>query len=191
MSYNADKCATLLSPPSGKKKRKVNFTLEVKGKKRKSTENLSVLSKAAHSESPKHHAANIIHHVEETSEQCASDFNLSSQIIDSGNPLLGNFEGLDDQKQHYETTIKSLNEKTNSLEIQVRNLETKLNQPMYEKVLASMKNVHFMQTLIKLSCSMCYMLRLLHWLGDVLIMPKTRRLDDLKIHEKNIGLILN
>ena len=137
MSYNADKCATLLSPPSSKKKRKVNFTLEVKGKKRKSTENLSVLSKAAHSESPKHHAANIIHHVEETSEQCASDFNLSSQIIDSGNPLLGNFEGLDDQKQHYETTIKSLNEKTNSLEIQVRNLETKLNQPMYEKVLAS------------------------------------------------------
>ena len=56
MGYNADKHATLLSPPSGKRKRKLNFTLEVKGKKRKSTENLPVLPKAAHSESTKHHA---------------------------------------------------------------------------------------------------------------------------------------
>ena len=56
MGYNADKRATLLSPPSGKRKRKLNFTLEVKGKKRKSTENLSVLPKAAHSESTKHAA---------------------------------------------------------------------------------------------------------------------------------------
>ena len=48
-----------------------------------------------------------------------------------------NFEGLDNQKQHYEATIKSLNEKINSLEIQVYKLETKLNQPMYEKLLAS------------------------------------------------------
>ena len=133
---NADKRATLLSPPSGKRKRKLNLTLEVEGKKRKSTENLPVPPKAAHSESTKHHAAEIVY--EETSEQCASDyFNLSSQIIDSGDNPLENFEGLDDQKQHYEATIKSLNEKINSLEIQVHNLETKLNQPMYEKLLAS------------------------------------------------------
>ena len=59
MGYNADKRATLLSPPSGKRKRKPNFTLEIKGKKRKSTENLSVLSKAAHSESTKYHPAEI------------------------------------------------------------------------------------------------------------------------------------
>ena len=88
MDYNADKLATLLSFPSGKRKRKLNFTLELKGKKRKITENLSVLPKAAHSESTKH--------ASETSEQCASDFNLSSQITDSGEPLLENFEGLDD-----------------------------------------------------------------------------------------------
>ena len=49
---------------------------------------------------------------------CFSDFNLSSQIIDSGDPPLENFEGLDDQKQHYEATIKSFNEKINSLELQ-------------------------------------------------------------------------
>ena len=54
MGYNADKYATLLSPSSGKRKRKLIFTLEVKGKKRKCTENLSVLPKAAHSESTKH-----------------------------------------------------------------------------------------------------------------------------------------
>ena len=58
MGYNADKLATLLSP-SGKRKRKLNFTVEVKGKKRKSTENSSVLPKAAHSESTKH-AAEIV-----------------------------------------------------------------------------------------------------------------------------------
>ena len=78
-----------------------------------------MLPKAAHSESTKH-AAEIVY--EETSEQCASDFNLSSQIIDSGDPPLENFERLDDQKQHYEATIKSLNEKINSLEIQGYNL---------------------------------------------------------------------
>ena len=88
MDYNADKLATLLPFPSGKRKRKLNFTLELKGKKRKITENLSVLPKAAHSESTKH--------ASETSEQCASDFSLSSQITDSGEPLLENFEGLDD-----------------------------------------------------------------------------------------------
>ena len=104
MGYNADKRATLLSPPWGKRKRKLNFTLEVKGKKRKSTENLSVFPKAAHSESTKHAA--------ETSEQCASDFDLSSQIIDSGDPLLEYFEGLDDQKQHYEATIKKFERKS-------------------------------------------------------------------------------
>ena len=129
LSYNADKRATMLSPPSGKRERKLNFTLEVKGKKRKSTENLSALPKAAHSESTKHAA--------ETSEQCASDFNLSSQISDSGDPLLENFEGLDDQKQHYEATIKNLKEKVNSLEMQGYKFETKSNQPMYEKLLAS------------------------------------------------------
>ena len=48
---------------------------------------------------------------EESSEQCASDFNISSQIIDSGDPPLKNFERPDDQKQHYEATIKSLDEK--------------------------------------------------------------------------------
>ena len=84
MGYNADKRATFLSPPSGKRKRKLNVSLEVKGKKRKSTENLSVLPKAAHSESTKHAA--------ETSDQCASDFNLPSKIIDSGDPPLENFE---------------------------------------------------------------------------------------------------
>ena len=104
MGYNAEKRATLLTPPSGKRKRKANFTLEMKGKKRKSIKNLLVLPKAAHSESTKHHPA-------ETSEQRASDFNLSSQIIDSGNPPLENFEGLDDQKQYYEAANKSLNEK--------------------------------------------------------------------------------
>ena len=57
MGYNADKHAKLLSPPSGKRKRKLNFTLKVKSKNRKSTENLSVLPKAAHSESTKQHAA--------------------------------------------------------------------------------------------------------------------------------------
>ena len=114
MSYNADKSATLLSPPSGKRKRKLNFTLEVKSKKRKSTENLSVLPKAAYSESIKHAA--------ETSEQCSSDFNLSSQIIDSGDPPLENCERLNDQKQHYEAIIKNLKEKLNSLEMQVCNL---------------------------------------------------------------------
>ena len=36
-----------------------------------------------------------------------------------------------------------------------------------------MKNVDFIQTLIKLNCSMCYILRLHNSLGDVLIMPKT------------------
>ena len=56
MGYNADKDATLLSPPSGKRKRKLNFTLEVKGKERKSTETSSVFAKAAHSESTKHAA---------------------------------------------------------------------------------------------------------------------------------------
>ena len=50
MGCNADTRATLLSLSSDKRKRKLNFTLEVKGKKRKSTENLSVLPKAAHSE---------------------------------------------------------------------------------------------------------------------------------------------
>ena len=135
MGYNADKCATLLSPPSGKRKRKLNFILEVKGKKRNSTKNLSVLPKAAHSESAKHGA--------ETSEQCASDFNLSSQITDSGVPLLENFEGPDDQKQHYEAAIKNLKEKVNSLKIQMYNLETKLNQPMYEKLLASDEKCRF------------------------------------------------
>ena len=114
MSYNADKRARLLSPPLGKRKRKLNFTLEVKAKKRKSTENLSVLPKAAHSESTKHAA--------ETPEQCASDFNLSSQIIDSGDPPSENCEVLDDQKQHYEATIKNLEEKINSLGMQVYNL---------------------------------------------------------------------
>ena len=109
MVYNAEKRATSLSPPSGKRKRKANFTLEIKGKKRKSIENLSVLPKAAHSESTKHHPAEIVY--KETSEKCASDFNLSSQIIDSGNPPLETFEGLDDQKQHYEATNTSLNEK--------------------------------------------------------------------------------
>ena len=59
MGYNADKLATLLSPPSGKRKRKLNFTVEVKGKKRKSTENSSVFPKAAHSKSTKH-AAEIV-----------------------------------------------------------------------------------------------------------------------------------
>ena len=73
----------------------------------------------------------------------------------------------------------------------MHNLETKLNQPVYEKLLASDKNVHFIQTLIELNCSLSYMLRLLHWLGDVLIMSKTRRLDDLKLHEKKLGLMLN
>ena len=68
MGYNADKRATVLSTSSGKRKRKVNFTLEVKAKK-KSTENLPVLPKAAHSESNKHHAAEIVD--EETSKQCA------------------------------------------------------------------------------------------------------------------------
>ena len=57
MGYNANKLATL--SPSGKRKRKLNFTVEVKGKKRKSTENSSVLPKAAHSESTKH-AAEIV-----------------------------------------------------------------------------------------------------------------------------------
>ena len=33
MGYNADKRETLLSLPSGKRKRKLNFTIEVKGKK--------------------------------------------------------------------------------------------------------------------------------------------------------------
>ena len=112
-----------------KRKRKLNFTLEIKGKKRKSTKNFSVLSKAAHSESTKHAA--------EASEQCASDFNLSSQITDSGDPFLENFEGLDDQKQPYKATIKYLKEKIHSLKMQVYNLETKLNQPMYEKLLVS------------------------------------------------------
>ena len=112
-----------------KRKRKLNFTLEIKGKKRKSTKNFSVLSKAAHSESTKHAA--------EVSEQCASDFNLSSQITDSGDPFLENFEGLDDQKQPYKATIKYLKEKIYSLKMQVYNLETKLNQPMYEKLLVS------------------------------------------------------
>ena len=129
MGYNADKRATLLSPPSGKRKRKLNFTLEVKGKKRKGTENLSVFPKVAHSESIKNAA--------ETSEEWASDFNLLSQIIDSGDPLLENFEGLEDQKQRYEATMENLKEKINSLEMQVYNLETKLNQPMYDKLLVS------------------------------------------------------
>ena len=80
---------------------------------------------------------------EESSEQCASDFNISSQIIDSGDPPLKNFERPDDQKQHYEATIKSLDEKINSLEIQVYNLETKLNQTMYEKLLASDEKCSF------------------------------------------------
>ena len=55
IGYNTDKRATLL-PPSGKRKRKLNFALKVKGKKKKSTANLSVLPKAAHSESTKHDA---------------------------------------------------------------------------------------------------------------------------------------
>ena len=59
MGYNADKRATLLSPPSGKRKRKLTFTLDVKGKKRKSNKNLSVLPKAAHSESIKHAAESL------------------------------------------------------------------------------------------------------------------------------------
>ena len=108
MGYNTDKRAILLSPPSGKRKRKLNFTLEVKGKKR-STESLSVLPKAAHSESTKHAA--------ETPDQCTSDFHLSSQIIDSGDHPLENFGGLDDQKQYYEATIKNLKEKINSYDM--------------------------------------------------------------------------
>ena len=59
MGYKADKRATLMSPPSGKRKRKLTFTLDVKGKKRKSNKNLSVLPKAAHSESTKHAAASL------------------------------------------------------------------------------------------------------------------------------------
>ena len=56
MGCNVDTRATLLSLSSDKKvfvsfrHFLLNFTLEVKGKKRKSTENLSVLPKAAHSE---------------------------------------------------------------------------------------------------------------------------------------------
>ena len=73
-----------------------------------------MLPKAAHSESTKHAA--------ETNEQCASDFNLSSQIIDLGDPPLENCEGLDDQKQHFEATIKNLKEKINFLEMQVYTL---------------------------------------------------------------------
>ena len=97
MGYNADKHAALLSPPSGKRKRKLNFTLEITGKKEK--------------------VLNIFH----AAEKITSDFNFSSQIIDSGDPPLENFEGLDDQKRHYEATIISLNEKINSLEMQVHN----------------------------------------------------------------------
>ena len=59
MGYNADKRAALSSPPSGKRKRKLTFTLDVKGKKRKSNKNLSVLPKAAHSESTKHAAESL------------------------------------------------------------------------------------------------------------------------------------
>ena len=88
-----------------------------------------MLPKAAHSEWTKHDAEVVY---EEVSEQCDSDFNLSSQIIDSGDPPLENFEGLDNQKQHYEATIESLNGKINSFKIHVHKLETQLNQPMYE-----------------------------------------------------------
>ena len=109
MGYKADKHATLLPTPSGKRKGKLNFTLEVNGKKRKSTENLSVLPKAAHSQSTNYHVAEIVY--DETSVQYASDFNFSNQIIDSGDPALEHFEGLDDRKQHYEATIKNWNEK--------------------------------------------------------------------------------
>ena len=56
MGYNADKSATLLSLPSDKRKIKLNLVLEVKRKKRKSTENLSVLPKVAYSESTKYAA---------------------------------------------------------------------------------------------------------------------------------------
>ena len=38
---------------------------------------------------------------------------------------------------------KNLKEKVNSLEIQVCNLDTKLNQPMYEKLLASDEKCRF------------------------------------------------
>ena len=105
MGYNADKHATLSSPPSGKRKRKLNFTLEVTGKKRKSTEHLSCCRDS----------------LWRSFGEIASDFNFSRQIIDSGDPPLENFEGLDDQKRHYEATIISLNEKINSLEMQVHN----------------------------------------------------------------------
>ena len=45
--------------------------------------------------------------------------------------------------QHYEATIKDLKEKVNSLKMQVYNLETKLNQQIYEKLLASDKKCTF------------------------------------------------
>ena len=93
MGYNADKDATLFSPPSGKRKRKLNFTLEVKGKERKSTETSSVFAKQHIQNQP-----NMLQRCtsEMHSPQCTSDFNLSSQIVDSGHLPLENFEGLDD-----------------------------------------------------------------------------------------------
>ena len=45
--------------------------------------------------------------------------------------------------QHYEATIKDLKEKVNSLKMQMCNLETKLNQQIYEKLLASDKKCTF------------------------------------------------
>ena len=97
MGYNADKHAKLLSPPSGKRKRKLNFNLKVKSKNTKSTENLSVLPQKQLIQNQPNSMLQRVY--QETSEQCSSDLTCEAiTIIDSGDPPLQNFEGLDDQK---------------------------------------------------------------------------------------------
>ena len=80
-----------MSSPLEKTKRKLNFNLDVEGKKRKGTE--------------KGHSFRISQTCGRDSSwrnlwKIPFDFNMSSPIVGSGDPTLESFERIDSQKQH-------------------------------------------------------------------------------------------
>lgn len=85
-----------MSSTLAKAKRKLNFNLDVEGKKRKGTGkgNSFRISQTCGRDG----TCLAVH--EETSEKYNFDFNMPSPIVGSGDPTLESFERIDHQKQH-------------------------------------------------------------------------------------------